>query len=90
MNEHELITELKKKWKEVYIWKDKPNELYEEHAHPYYTKIIILEGNIELLIENKKYNLGPTDTIIIKKDKIHSAKIGINGCKYVVAEKKKK
>ena len=53
----EIKKELKKNWTKVYIWEDKPNEFYEKYSHPYDTKLVILEGEMLLTIENKRYEL---------------------------------
>ena len=89
MNNDKIINKLKKYWNHVYIWIDKPNVIYENHKHPYDTKIIIVKGEMNLVIDKKKHHLKSGDETIIKNNEDHQAEIGENGCEYIVAEQKK-
>ncbi len=87
-NELEIKKLIAEGFKEVYVWKDKPNEIYKEHSHPYDTKLIIVGGEISLNLENKNVRLKAGDAVLIKKNKLHSAKVGDRGCEYIVGEAK--
>lgn len=89
MNEGEIIKKLKKEFKEVYIWEDKPNIIYKKHSHSYKTKLLIVNGNMIIKKEGKEIDIKSGDSIIINRNELHEAIIGSNGCKYIVAEKEK-
>lgn len=89
MNEQDILNSLKKEgYKEVYIWKDAPNFAYDKHCHEYETKLVIVEGGIELDVDEKKINLSPGKDFIIPAWKYHSAVVGSEGCRYAVGEDK--
>ncbi|MEK6844395.1 MAG: cupin domain-containing protein [Nanoarchaeota archaeon] len=86
MKEQDIINKLKKEFKEVYTWEDKPNRSYEKHSHEWDTKIIIISGDISIKIDGKEFTLKRGDSIYIEKNKTHKAKTGQTGCKYIVGE----
>ncbi len=89
MNEEKLKKELENQgFKKVYIGEDKPNEFYKKHNHPYGTKLIILNGSMRIILENKILKLKSKDNIYIKAYETHEVLIGKNGCKYLVGEEK--
>lgn len=88
-DQSKAILDLRKEWKEVYLWDDKPNEFYQKHKHPYDTLIIIVDGELSLEIKGKNIKLYKGDKIIIKKDQEHEARAGKLGCSYIVAEGRK-
>ena len=90
-----MIEEMKQQLKEqgleeIYLWEDKPNYIYEKHSHNHDTKLIILSGSIEIKKGNSSYFLKQGDSILIKENEVHEAKVGENGGKYLVAEGKLK
>ena len=88
MNEQEIIQSLNSEgYTKVYIHDAKPNENYPSHSHPWDTKLIILNEQLEVEINNKHLILGPGDKIDILRDVVHKGKAGIKGCRYIVAEK---
>lgn len=86
MKQKELRNNLEKKFRKVYVWTDKPKEIYEKHSHNYDAKLIILEGSMELKVEERDLILKKGSEVEINKHKEHSAIIGKNGCKYLVGE----
>lgn len=80
--------ELKKEgYDNVYIWEAVPLEEDSDHNHDFDTKLAVLEGEIEIVVDGKKSLLKEGDSIEIPRNKIHSGKVGLGGCKYIVAEK---
>ena len=73
----------------VYAWNAVPRENDPHHNHPYDTALIVLEGEISIKIGNEVKKLEPGDRLDIGKLEFHSAVAGAEGCKYVVANKKK-
>ncbi len=85
------IEDLKKRllsegYKNVYVWEDIPDSNYLPHYHRTDTKIIILEGNMILTLNEKTEKLKIGDEVEIKAYKKHSAKTE-KGCKYLVGER---
>ena len=89
MDSEILIKNLKNSWKKVYLWKDKPNELYGIHSHDYDVKLIILEGDIGIKLHEKEIELSAGNEIHIKPFEEHEATVGKYGCTYIVAEVRK-
>jgi quercetin dioxygenase-like cupin family protein len=92
MSEQQIITQLEEEaYHPVYAYTAEPNEIDEEHSHKFETKLVILEGDINItsevegVIMNMNYKAG--QDILIPRGKIHSAKVGAGGCRYVVGEK---
>jgi len=71
----------------VYVWQAEPDEDDSDHAHDFDTKLIVLEGNISIGINDKIIILKPGDSVEIPRNKTHSGKAGSAGCKYIVAER---
>ena len=92
MNEQEIIEKLQSEgYDKVYIHNAEPGEIDDEHSHDFDTKLVILKGEIQIksttgnFFSNMSYKTG-SDTII-PRGKPHAAKVGPEGCRYVVAEK---
>jgi quercetin dioxygenase-like cupin family protein len=92
MDEAEIIEKLKMEgFDPVYVYDAQPGEVDEEHAHNFDTKLVILSGDIQItslvdgVVRNIKYGEG--DELFILRNTPHTAKVGLSGCRYVVAEK---
>ncbi len=92
MDEQEIIKKLKSEgYQKVYVWDAEPEEIDAEHQHKFDTLLIILRGQIQItslvngLIVNMSHQIGAH--ISIYKHTPHSAKVGPDGCRYIVAEK---
>ncbi|OGZ45437.1 MAG: hypothetical protein A3C84_00185 [Candidatus Ryanbacteria bacterium RIFCSPHIGHO2_02_FULL_48_12] len=87
-SKEQKIEELKQKgYDPVYVWDAEPNEEDPDHTHPFDTHLIILGGEIEIRMENKSIILQSGNVIDILREKVHYGKAGIQGCRYIVAEK---
>jgi mannose-6-phosphate isomerase-like protein (cupin superfamily) len=72
-------------YKEVYIWQDGPHAFYPEHAHGK-TTLIILEGLMWVKMNRETILLTPGKRLDIPANAMHEAKMGLEGCTYVVGE----
>jgi hypothetical protein len=75
-------------FRRVYVWEDGPNASYPDHTHPADTAHIILEGEMTLTCAGATgtYSAGerPPD---VPAAAVHSARMGPQGCRYVIGEK---
>ena len=71
----------------VYVWNAGSNEEDPDHSHTFDTHLEVLEGGIEIKMNNKTITLNQTDTADILRNVIHCGKASANGCLYIVAEK---
>ena len=72
---------------DIYIWQDSPNRVYPDHMHPTITAHIILEGDMEVTMHNKTVHYKPGDRFDVPANVVHAAKMGPEGCKYLIGEK---
>ncbi len=72
---------------DVYIWQDGPNKEYPDHTHPTITAHIILEGDMDVTMAGKTEHYKPGDRFDVPAHTIHAAKMGAQGCKYLIGEK---
>ncbi len=87
MDEASVIAELKKEgYGKVYAWHATPGENDPAHTHPFDTKLVILEGELEIILGDKKFVLRPGDSIEVPQDQTHAGIAGTQGCTYIVAE----
>ena len=92
MDEQKEIEKLKAEgYDNVWAYEAEAGELDEEHSHDYDTKLVILKGAINITsgmggaITNMQYKVG--SEVIIPRNKLHSAKVTAEGCRYIVAER---
>ncbi|MDB5188119.1 MAG: hypothetical protein JWO50_639 [Candidatus Kaiserbacteria bacterium] len=92
MDEQKIIDNFKSEgYQKIYIWDAEPGEIDEEHQHDFDTCLIILKGKINItslidaVVTNTAHQAGAH--IFIEKNNPHSAKVGPDGCRYLVAEK---
>jgi mannose-6-phosphate isomerase-like protein (cupin superfamily) len=88
MDEKEMAKQLEREgFGHTYVWQDGPNAFYPEHAHDSETAHIILSGEMTLTMNDQAetYRLGERCDIPAKA--VHSAKMGPNGCRYLIGER---
>lgn len=90
--EKEIIGQLESEgYDKAYVWDAEPGEIDGKHEHNFDTKLIILKGEIQIksaegnFFSNMSYKTG--SEVIIPRNKIHEAKVGPEGCRYIVGEK---
>ena len=75
-------------FRRVFTWRDAPHAFYPDHTHASDTAHVILEGEMTLTAggATRTYTAGerPPD---IPAGAVHSARMGPDGCHYVVGEK---
>jgi hypothetical protein len=72
-------------YKDVYEWFDPAHTVYEEHEHEYAVKLVIIAGSISMFVGGKEYVL-QDNSLFMSRNSKHSAKVGEQGCLYVVGE----
>lgn len=89
INKEEIKQRLVKEgYKRVFEWGDEPNYTYAEHEHSFDTMLVITRGSIWFLIDGREYNLKEGDELHVPPHTKHRAKVGSEGCGYIVGEEK--
>lgn len=91
-DEQEIIDRLKAEgYDNVYAYDAEPEEVDEEHQHDFDTKLHVLSGKIRIKMvvggALTDFSLKVGDEKEIPRGQIHSAKVGPEGCRYIVAER---
>jgi hypothetical protein len=75
----------------TFVWQDGPNAFYADHTHAGLTAHIILGGEMTLAMKNKAAGKSQTyrtgERCDVPAGAVHSARMGANGCRYLVGEK---
>ncbi len=71
----------------TYVWEDGPNAFYPDHTHPSMTAHIILRGEMTVICEGKPQTVKEGDRFDVPAHAIHSARMGPQGCRYLIGEK---
>jgi quercetin dioxygenase-like cupin family protein len=71
----------------AYVWEDRPNAHYPDHTHSSETAHIILRGELTLTMSGKSETYRQGDRCDVPAHAIHSAQIGPQGCRYLIAER---
>jgi mannose-6-phosphate isomerase-like protein (cupin superfamily) len=71
----------------TYVWQDGPNAFYPDHTHAGETAHIILDGEMTLTQGGKARTFGAGERCDVPADAVHSAKMGPQGCRYLIGEK---
>ena len=74
-------------FRRTYVWQDRPNAFYPDHTHPTETAHIILEGEMTLTTAGKTQTFRAGDRCDVAAGAVHSARMGPQGCKYLIGEK---
>ena len=72
---------------EFYVINDSPGQYYPDHTHDEISAHIILEGEMDLVVAGVKHVLKKGDRFDVPGGAVHNAKMGLEGCKYLVGEK---
>ena len=70
----------------TFVWQDGPNAYYPDHTHRGVTAHIILEGEMTLTVHGKSRTYRAGDRCDVAAEGVHSAKMGPNGCRYLIGE----
>ena len=71
----------------TYVWEDGPNAYYPEHTHATETAHIILSGEMTLTIRGRSETYRANDRCDVPAGMLHSAKMGREGCRYLIGER---
>lgn len=74
-------------FRQTYVWQDGPGVYYPDHTHPAETAHIILEGEMTLIQGGVTQTFRPGDRCDVPARAVHSARMGPNGCRYLIGEK---
>ena len=71
----------------IYVWQDGARAFYPDHTHDGLTAHIILDGEMTLTMrgESRIYRAG--DRCDVPAGTIHAARMGSEGCRYMIGEK---
>lgn len=70
----------------IFEWKDGPDTEYEAHAHKGEVAIYILDGGLTFWFGEEEKNLMKGDRFDVPVGKEHKAKVGPQGCHFLVGE----
>ncbi len=88
LDEGELREKLHREgFEHTFVWQDRPGAFYPDHKHDTLTAHIILSGEMQLTMNgaSKVFRLG--ERCDVPEGTVHSAKIGPEGCRYLIGEK---
>lgn len=71
----------------TYVWQDGPGAFYPDHTHHALTAHVILEGSMTLASLGVTQTYQPGDRIDVPPETVHSARMGPEGCRYLIGEK---
>ncbi len=87
MDEQQLTKQLQEEgFDDVYVWEDGPDMNYPPHQHPAVSAHIILTGEMTVTVDGKTTTYKPGERFDIPGKTPHSARMGPEGCKYLVGE----
>lgn len=71
----------------TYVWQDGPNAHYSDHTHPGETAHIILDGEMSLTMDSQSRTYRVGERCDVPAGAVHSARMGPQGCRYLIGEK---
>jgi mannose-6-phosphate isomerase-like protein (cupin superfamily) len=71
----------------AYVWQDGPRAFYSDHTHAGLTAHVILDGEMTLTCDGQSETFRVGERCDVPAGAVHSAKMGPNGCRYLVGEK---
>jgi mannose-6-phosphate isomerase-like protein (cupin superfamily) len=71
----------------TFVWQDGPNAFYPDHTHAELTAHIILSGEMTLSMDGASKSYGAGERCHVPAGMVHSARMGPEGCHYLVGEK---
>ncbi len=71
----------------IHEYNDPPNKKFPDHIHKGEELAVIMAGSLEVKMDGVDYLLKPGDELVFPANMVHSAKVGSDGCVYVVGEK---
>ncbi len=71
----------------LYVWRDGPNTVYPEHTHAVTTAHVVLAGEMIVTAEGRSRRVRAGERFDVPANTVHSARMGPEGCEYLIAEK---
>ena len=71
----------------TYVWQDGPNAYYPDHTHVMETVHIILSGEMTVTQGGETLTFGVGERCDVPAGEIHSARMGPQGCRYLIGER---
>ena len=71
----------------TYVWQDGPHAFYPDHMHTGITAHIVLDGEITVTMHGESRSYGAGERFDVPAGAVHSAKMGAQGCRYLIGEK---
>ena len=88
MDQRKLESQLRSEgFSHTYVWEDGAHAFYPDHTHARLTAHIILDGEMTLTIDGASQTYRVGDRCDVPAGAIHSARIGPQGCRYLIGEK---
>ncbi len=88
MEEKDLAEQLiREGYVHLYVWEDAPNVDHPEHQHRAESAHIILNGEMTLSMDGEARTYRTGDRCDLPAGIRHSARIGPNGCRYLIGER---
>jgi quercetin dioxygenase-like cupin family protein len=88
MNEKALAEQLEREgFRHTYVWEDLPDAHYPSHAHPILTAHIVLSGEMTLTTPEGSATYRAGQRCDVAAGAIHSARMGPEGCRYLIGER---
>jgi quercetin dioxygenase-like cupin family protein len=88
MNLSELEKQLRSEdFRHTYVWEDGPGKFYSEHTHPVETAHIILDGEMTFIMGDQSTTYHVGERCDVPAGAVHAARMGPNGCRYLIGEK---
>jgi len=88
MNEKKLTEQLRAEgFGHTFVWQDGADAFYPDHVHASETAHIILAGEMTLTMDGQAATFRAGDRCDLPAGVVHSARMGRNGCRYLVGEK---
>lgn len=70
----------------IYEWTDAAGVEYKEHQHKGKVSFFVMEGDLVMHFDGKEMHLKKGDIFDVPTGIKHTAKVGPNGCKFLVGE----
>jgi len=71
----------------TFVWQDGSQAFYPDHTHAGVTAHIILDGEMTLTTNGSSQTFRAGDRCDVPAGAVHSARMGPQGCRYIVGEK---
>lgn len=73
----------------VYEWTDNPNTEYAEHSHKGKVSFCVIKGSITINVNGIHATVQEGERFDVPAEISHTAKVGVEGCTFVVGEETK-